>query len=123
MPTVAEIAGLALDAVGGAIPGAVHAATLSHFVNGNYDATFGEYDTTLSSATGRMVIETSKPVTDIFPDYVAGPGDELILLEGFTACKEGWTLKANGKEWVIRQTQDILAAGSLFYVIGREVKS
>lgn len=122
MPTVSEIAAMALSGVGAAIPDAVHAAALSHDVQGAYDPTTGAYSTTPSTESGRFVVDTSKPSTDIFPDYVAGSGDELILLEGFTACGEGWTLVGNGKTWIIRQVQDILSAGSLFYVIGREVK-
>jgi hypothetical protein len=130
MPTVAEIAALALGAVDSAIPDAVHQATLSWSVNPlpdhpqmAYNPATGTYTKTSASATGRLVVVTEKAPADIFPDYVAGPGDELLMLEGFTACKEGWTLTGAGKTWHIRQVQDILAAGSLFYVVAREVKA
>nr|WP_309504288.1 hypothetical protein [uncultured Roseovarius sp.] len=122
MPTVAEIAAMAFGAVDTAIPDAIHEGTLSYEDRVAYDASTGAYASTEMTDTGRVVVDTSKPATDIFPDYIAGPGDELVMLEGFTTCKEGWTLTAGGKTWKIRQVQDILAAGSLFYAIAREVK-
>ncbi len=78
------------------------------------------YGTTTTTNTGRAVIETTKPVQDIFPDYVVGPGDTLVMLEGFTSCKEGWKLTIGTRVFDIRLTQDVLGAGSLFYAVGRE---
>lgn len=130
MPTVAEIAALALGAVDSAIPDAVHPATLSWKVSPlpdqpqmAYDPVSGTYATTPESETGHMVVVTEKAPADIFPDYTAGPGDEVVMLEGFTDCQEGWTLAGAGKTWHIKLVQDILAAGSLFYAVAREVKS
>ena len=118
--TVAQIADLAMTAVQAQITDAIHSATLSYDVQGAYDFDTGEYATTTTTLTGgRIVVDTEKPATDIFPDYEIGPGDELIFCEGFTACEETWALTANSRTWIIRQVQDIVAAGSIFYVIGR----
>lgn len=128
--SVAQIAAKAFSGVSGAITGAIHDATLSWSVNptpstpnASYDPSSGEFTLTPSTDTGRAVVDTVKPISDVFPDYVVGSGDELILLEGFTACQEGWQIAFNGGTWHIKQVQDILAAGSLFYVVGRKVKS
>ena len=119
--TVAQIADKALDAVSAAITDAVPACTLSWVTQGAYNTTTGTYAETPGSDTGRAVIDTVKPVTDIFPDYVAGPGDELIFLEGLTtAPKEGYKVTIGSVVRHIRQVQDIVGAGSLFYVIARK---
>lgn len=120
MVTVAVIAAQALDAVSAAITDAVHDAALSYEVQGAYDFDAGEYATTTTTLTGgRAVVDTETPAADIFADYTIGPKDELIFLEGFTDCAETWKLTANSREWVVMAVQDIVAAGSIFYVIGR----
>lgn len=122
MVTVAQIAAKAFNAVSAKITDAIHGATLEHDIQGVYDFDDGEYGLTTNSETGRAVVDTEKPVTDIFPDYIAGPGDELILLEGFTGCAENYRLIMTGATWHIRQVQDITASGSLFFVVARKVQ-
>lgn len=118
MPTVAEIAKAAFDGASAAIPDSVHVATLSHDARGSYDAAAGTYSTTTTTATGRALIDTVKPIADIFPEYVVGPKDELILLEGFTSVpEENWKLTIKAKLRTIKAVQDIVQAGSLFYVV------
>jgi len=118
--TVAQIAAMAFNGVSGAIPDAIHPATLTRTVHGAvYDPVTGSYPTTTETQTGRVVVDTVKPVQDVFPAYVAGPGDELILLEGFTSARENETLIFAGRTRVIRQVQDIVSAGSLFYCVAR----
>lgn len=119
--TVAQIADIAMSAVSAQITDAIHAATLSHDTQGAYDFDTGEYTVTTTTETGRAVVDTEKPASDIFPDYVVGPGDELILLEGFTACAENHRLTMTGATWHIQRVQDIVAAGTLFYVVARRV--
>ncbi|QDP65866.1 MAG: hypothetical protein Unbinned7865contig1001_65 [Prokaryotic dsDNA virus sp.] len=117
--TVAQIAAKAYTAVAAKITDAIHNASLTYDTQGAYDFDTGEYALTPVTATGRAVVDTVKPVADIFPDYIAGPGDELILLEGFTSCKENYRLTISGDTWHIGRVQDIVAAGSLFYVVAR----
>lgn len=119
MPTVAEIAALALNAVDAAIPDATHSASLSFETQGAYNAVTGAYATTITTYTGgRAVVDTVKPVADIFPDYVVGPSDSLIFLEGFVNVpQENWTLTFNGNDWAIKRVQDILDAGTIFFVM------
>jgi hypothetical protein len=119
MTTVAEIAREAFDAVAAEITDAIHPATLTRETQGAYNTTTGSYATTTTTQTGRVVVDTVKPVQDVFPEYVAGPGDELILIEGMTSAKENDELTFAGLTRIVRQAQDIVAAGSLFYVIVR----
>jgi len=119
MTTVAQIAAKAIGAAQKAIPDAVHAATLTRTVQGAYNATTGAYATTTTSQTGRAVVDSERPVGDVFEEYVVGAGDELILLEGFTSCAENDTLTFAGRTRIVRKVQDILAAGSLFFCVAR----
>lgn len=119
MLSVAQIASMAVSAVSGAVSGAVHAATLARDTIGAYDPETGAHSITTTTQTGRAVLETTKPAQDIFPDYVAGPGDELVFLEGFTSCLENDRLTFAGKARTVLRAQDILGAGSIFYAICR----
>lgn len=117
--TVAQIAARAFDKVQAKITDAIHAATLTRATQGAYNPTTGEYATTTDEQAGRAVVDTVKPVEDVFPGYIVGPADELILLEGFTSAKENDELAFAGRTRIVRQVQDIVAAGSLFYVVAR----
>jgi hypothetical protein len=121
MFTVGEINAMAVDAVQAAIPDAVHSASLSEDTQGAYDNATGAYAITTVTAAGRAIVETAKPIADIFPAYVVGPSDELVWLEGFTAARENMRLTFGG--WVrhVTQSQDVLGAGSAFYVVARKV--
>ncbi|APX88648.1 hypothetical protein BV394_01970 [Brevirhabdus pacifica] len=118
--TVAEIAAEAFTAVAAEITDAIQSATISYDTQGAYNATTGTYATTTTTLTGRSVVDQVTPARDIFPDYVIGPRDEMVLLEGFTTVpKETWTLTFSGKDHTIMAVQDIVSAGTLFYVIVR----
>ncbi len=121
MFSVADIAKLAMDAVSGEISDAIHPASLSEDAQGAYNAATGAYAITTTTAAGRAVVASEKPVTDIFPAYIVGPADELILLEGFTACRENMRLTFAGWVRTVTQVQDIVNAGTLFYVVARKV--
>lgn len=121
MLTVGEIAALAFNGVAGAISDAIHNASLSEDTTGAYDVVTGAYAVTTVTAVGRAVVDTVKPIADIFPEYVVGPADELILLEGFTAARENMRLTFAGWERHVTAVQDVLNAGSLFYVVARKV--
>lgn len=122
MTTVAEIAKLAFDGVQSAITDAVHSASLEVDAQGAYDATAGTHALTTTTYTGgRAVLDMTRPPADIFPDYVVGPRDQMILLEGFTSVpEEGWRVIFAGTTYDLQAVQDIAKAGTLFYVIGRE---
>lgn len=121
MVTIAEIAAQAFDGVAAEITDAIGAATLTRTVQGAYDTDTGTYSTTPEEQTGRSVLETTKPINDIFPDYVIGPGDELLFLEGFTSCRENDVLTIGAVGRTVLQVQDILGAGTLFYCVARVV--
>jgi len=121
MTTVAAIAAEAFAAVALEVTDAIHAASLSEDTQGAYDTATGAYAITTTTATGRAVVASETPVNDIFPAYIAGPADELILLEGFTAARENMRLTFAGWVRTVTQVQDIVNAGSLFYVVARKV--
>lgn len=110
---------MALDGVAGAITDAVHAATLMRVAQGAYDPPTGTYQTTEATQTGRAVFANERPIADVFPEYVAGPSDQLIMLEGFTSCRENDRLTIGGVARDVRQVQDIAGAGTVFYVVAR----
>ena len=71
---------------------------------------------------GRIVFDNQRPATDIFPDYVAGPGEELAYIEGLAAMTpaEGDTVTlASGKLFAVLRSADLLYAGGLWPVIVR----
>lgn len=118
--TVAQIAARALNAVSAAIPDAVHVATLTKTTQGAYNPATGAYSTTTVTITGRAVEDSVRPVQDVFPEYIVGPGDVLVLLEGLSAAPvENDVLTYAGMARTIRQSQDIVAAGTVFYVVAR----
>lgn len=119
MTTVAAIAAKAMTAVAAKITDAVQTAVAKRSVQGAYNVTTGAYATAEVEQTGRAVIDGLRPMASVFPAYVAGPGDELILMEGFVGVAENDTLTINGIARTIRAVQDITGAGTLFYVIAR----
>ena len=119
MITVASIAAAAMNAVASQIRDGVHAATLATKTQGAYSTANGAFAYSSTSTAGRVVVDTVTPPGDLFPDYVAGPGDELLLLEGFTACKEGDVVTYQGKDKTVAKVQDIAGAGTLFYALTR----
>jgi hypothetical protein len=120
MVTVARIAAKAFDAVAAKITDAIHPATLNWVERGAYDPVTATYPETPQSNPGRVVEDSTKPVSDVFEGYIAGPAEVLVLLEGFTvAPKENWSITYAGKTRTVMKVQDIVAAGSLFYVVAR----
>lgn len=125
MTTVSEIAAKAFSGVSAEITDAIQDVTVMRTTQGAYDAASGSYSVTTSTQVGRAVIDSpsglSKPVADIFPAYIIGPRDQLILIEGVTSVNEADTLSIGGLTYAVGAVQDILGAGSLFYVIAQEV--
>lgn len=116
---IAQIAAKAFTAAQGAISDAVVAATVTRETLGAYDAATGAYSKTTTSQTGRAVIQGVAAMRDVFPDFVAGPADEAILLEGFTAVAENDKVVIGSTTRLVVAVQDIGGAGTLFNVIAR----
>lgn len=133
MTTVAEIAALAVAGVRGAVTDAIKTASLIEISNSFYDTSAARYRTRYEvTGTGNVIVETQKPASDIFPEYVIGPGEQLVFLEGFsTRPLEGMVLRfaaltvgtetdaSPGDDLSILRVQDILGAGSIFYAVIR----
>lgn len=119
MLTIADIAKEAFDGLELEISDAILAGELFENVQGAYDqATASHPVTETSRGTFRAILETQKPVRDVFPDYVAGPGEELFFIEGLSNVpKEGWIMRINGNDRTILRAQDILLSGSIAYVV------
>jgi len=119
MTTISKIAKAAFDAANTAVAGIVSDATLTYSTNAAYNPATGSYSPTGTPITGgRALVQTDKPIADLFPDYIAGPTDILVLLEGFTVTpQEGWSLTFNSHTYEIKQVADILGASELFNVV------
>ncbi|ASY62524.1 hypothetical protein SJ05684_c10670 [Sinorhizobium sojae CCBAU 05684] len=124
--TVAAIAEEVFDAVAEELSDVILSCTVTHKTQGAYDATTGAYSETTSTYTGRALICTGATVegvggakiTDIFPGYVAGPADVVMILEGLTGDpKENDTIAAGGVTRTIKAVGDVVGAGSFFIVI------
>ena len=124
--TVAAIAAEAFTAVAAELPDVIKACTLTHVTQGTYNATTGSYGETTTTATGRALITTgsssegvgSATIKDMFPNYVAGPADLVIFLEGLSmAPQENDTLTIGGVVRTIKAAGDIVGAASFYVVI------
>lgn len=121
MLTVAEIAALAFEGVQAEVADAIKAATLIEVSRTGYDhGTASPVMDQTARGSCRLVIETTKPIADVFPDYVIGAGDQLALVEGLTVIpRPTWLLRMADGDRTIQAVQDILGSGSLFYVVMR----
>lgn len=120
MTTITAIADEAFDAANSAITDAIHNATITYETayDYSYDPHQGDYVFTTTSITGRALFDTEKPVNDLFPDYVVGAKEILVLLEGFTTeCKEGWKLTVNSIDYTIKKVQTVAGSVSLMYAV------
>ncbi len=120
--SVADIAKKALDGVSKAISDAVHVASVSRETRGDYNPTTGAYATTIINETGRAVFDQTLVIEKMFPQYQVGPGDELVMLEGFTGCQVNEEFTINGVVYIIYEVTNLLRTNSVFYAIVREKK-
>lgn len=101
MVDVAKISRIAFDAVSASITDAIHPATLTH-ANG--------------TATGRVVVDKVKPSSE-FTEFKPSQSAQAIMMEGFTvAPTDGDTLTFQARDYFVIRVQDLMAAGSTFYV-------
>ena len=118
--TVTAIADAAFDAVAAAITDAVQTITLTKTALGAYNVATGAYAETDTAYTGRGVLDTVKPMRDVFPNWTVGPKDQLWLLEGLSAAPaEGDKLTVSSVDYRIAKVQDIVGAGTLYYVVAQ----
>lgn len=118
MISVADIAAQAFGAVAGAMSGVVKPATLTRITQGVYNPATGSYTTTTATTGGRAIFDTSKPVEDVFPAHVIGPGESLVYFEGLSwAPKETDAATIDGSSYQIAIVSDVLHAGGLYAAI------
>lgn len=116
--SVAAIAAEAFTAVAAELPDVIKACTLTRVVQGAYNPTTGTYGETTTTATGRALIDTSTPVKDVFPAYVASVGELLIWIEGLTIVPmENDKLTIGGVDRTVTKVGDIVGAGTFFGVM------
>lgn len=119
MVTIAQIADSALAAVALKITDAILTVNLIEPTQGAYSTVTGTYAPgTTNHGTMSMVVQTERPISDVFPDYVIGAGDQLVFLRGSVTPKEGWSL-TGAQTYDIRAVQDILANGTIFNAVVR----
>lgn len=116
MTTIANIAALALARVSAKITDAVWDATVTQIARVAYTVATNTYSETLTVLTGRAVFCTDKPVEDVFPDFVAGPSDQLLLLT-ISALAENDTVAIAGITRDVRAVQKI--GPGVFYAVAR----
>ncbi len=120
--TAAQIANKAFNAVSSAIPGSILAIEFFENVQGSYDRTTGKRPIVPTSrGTARAVVDTVKPIGDVFPDFQVAQGDELLFCADVQAMpKEAWEISiAGGAKRTVVQVQDILHSGAIGYVLVR----
>lgn len=116
MTTVAAIAALAFTKVHAKITDVIRSSTLTKTVNGAYNLDTGAYAVTQTTHTCRSVEATANAVQDIFPDYVFGPSDRILFVEGLAVVpSEGDDLDGRA----VLAVGDIAGAGSFFAMIVR----
>jgi hypothetical protein len=123
MPTVAEIAKEAFDAVAQEMPDVIQAATLTRTTQGAYDPVTGSHTTTTQAWACRALFADEralKGLADAFPSYVVGPSDRLTYIEGLaTHPIEGDAITIGGKNYLAQIIADIVGVGTFFSVIVR----
>jgi hypothetical protein len=85
-----------------------------------YDFATGTYSpvSAVIYTGGRAIETTADHIDNSFPDYVNGPDDVVVLLQGFTATPEnGWRVNYNGKIKTVKAIGDIVGAGTFFEVV------
>ena len=122
--TVSAIALSAFTKVGDKISGVIKSCTLTRAAtDGDYDPELGTRfnGTNAASDTGGQCFEdTTTPLTDVYPDYVAGPSDTLFYVRGLAqAPVEGDTLTVGGAAYSVQYVGDVAGAGALYSVIAR----
>lgn len=119
--SVADIAKQAFDKVASKISGVIQAATITRTVNGTYNPTTGTYTQSTSTDTGRGVFASEDVAKDIFPDYIIGPSDEMIYLEGLKslAPKETDNLAIGGRTLTIKRVRNLVNSGGLYAVMAQ----
>ena len=115
--TIAAIAKEAFDAVAAEVTDAIKSATVRRVTLGAYNVSTGSYAETNSDTACRAVLDTIKPVEDVFPNYTAGPKDQLWLIEGATSVEENDQFIVGGSTYEVMKVQDLLGAGALFYAV------
>lgn len=120
MVKASDIAKEAFDAVALDIADAIQDCTLRQVVRGAYDVATNSYSESASTYTGRLVVITERP-ENLFEGHVVGPQDQILFIEGLgvTPSKNDTISYSSVVDAPIVATQDILAAGTLFYAIAR----
>lgn len=121
MPTVAEIAKEAFDAVSEEMPDVIQAATLTRTTQGTvYDPETGTYPETTETFTCRALFGDEKAMADTFPAYVIGPNDRLVYVEGLaTMPKETDAMTIGGQAVTVTRVGDIVGVGTFFSLVVR----
>lgn len=120
MPTVAEIAKEAFDAVSEEMPDVIQSGTLTRTTQGAYDPETGDYTTTTQTWLCRALFADEKAMADAFPAYVIGAGDRVVYVEGLTTTpRETDALTIGGQSTTVMRVGDIVGVGTFFSLIVR----
>ena len=119
--TVSAIAKKAFDKAALKLPDVIKACTVTQNAQGAYNPVTHTYVETPTVLTGRAVMDQSKPIKDVFPDYVVGPGDTLFWVEGLSSAPAENDILTVGSDSdrTIKKVGDVAGAGTFFSVIAR----
>lgn len=120
MPTVAEIAKEAFDAVAEEMPDVIQSASLTRETQGAYDPVTGTYTTTTQTYSCRALFADEKAMADAFPAYEIGPADRMVYVEGLaTTPKEADEMTIGSQKVTVTRVGDIVGTGTFFSLIVR----
>lgn len=118
--SVAAVAKTAYDEAAKAFPEVIKSATLTRVTNGVYDPATGGYGQTTANHTCRALFDTATPIIDLFPDYTAGPKDNIVYLEGLSIEPvEGDEISVDGLTRIVQAVGNIVQANSFYAVVAR----
>ncbi len=92
--------------------------TLTRTAQDAYDPVTGTHAVTTATVAGFAVVASDATVQDVFPDYIVGPGDELLMIYASTVA-ENDALLFEGRNMTVRRVKDMTGAAFLWNVVAR----
>lgn len=84
----------------------------------SYDLMNGAYAASEQSITGWAVVASDTPIRSVFPEYVAGPSDELLMINA-SDLRENDRITMQGRAMIVRKVKDLTGAAFLWHVVAR----
>ena len=116
--SIAQISKKAFDAVSKKVNGVIFKAVLETDEKGSYNRTTAAYDDATNTTYNCRLLVDKTPKDGKLGTYIISKKEQVLIVEGLTIVpKENQTLTFNGGTKTITFVDDVLSAGSLFYVV------